>query len=88
MLIEDILLLIIGGGAVFLLGVPVVQLYNRLFPKKRDSLAEAKQRLEQARMDAEAAQYNKEAEKIYNDLYEETLQEDEDETTDNKHRRV
>lgn len=89
MLIENILFLILGGSALFFLGIPVVQLYNRLVPKKRNTLAEAKERLEQARLDAEAARLNKETDKIYNDLYEDVLREDdEDETTQQHNRRV
>lgn len=89
-MLEDILLLILGSSAIFFIGIPFYQLVNKLIPKKRNTLAEAKERLEQARLDAEAARLNKEAEKIYDGLYEDVLYEDEEtETnTDTHHRRV
>lgn len=68
-------MLLISGGV--FIGLPVYKFIKQVTPKKRDALAEAKQRLEQARVDAEAAQLNKEAEKIYEEMYEESLQEEE-----------
>jgi len=87
MLIEEILLLIIGGGAVFFLGIPAYKIVKALLPSKTNALADAKERLEKARLDAEAARLDKETNKIYNDLYQDVLDEDEDETT-HEHRRV
>lgn len=86
----DILLLLLGGGGVFFIGIPFYKLMTRLIPSKRNTLAEAKERLEQARLDAEAARLNKEAEKIYDHLYEDALQKDDevDEENETKHRRV
>lgn len=89
MLIEDILLFLLGGGAFFFIGIPLIQLIKRLMPAaKKNSLAEAKERLEQARLDVEAAKLNKETEKIYNHLYEDVLQDDDVDQQDEKHRRV
>lgn len=85
---EDIVLFIFGGGALFYLGTIAYQLMRRIVPSKRDTLAEAKQRLEQAHLDEETARLNKEAEKIYDHLYEDTLQEDVVVEDEIKHRRV
>ncbi len=86
-MLEDILLLILDGSAVFFIGIPFFQLVNKLVPRKRNTLAEAKARLEQARLDAEAARLNKEAERIYNELYEDVLHEDDDDEETTKHNR-
>jgi hypothetical protein len=90
MLFEDILLLLLGSGAIYFIGIPLFQLVRRLFPSKTDSLADAKERLEQAKRDAAAADLNKQAEKIYDHLYEDALHEDdmEEENEETKHRRV
>ena len=40
-----------GGGAVFLIGIPFYKLIRAIVPQKRNVLAEAKERLEQARPD-------------------------------------
>jgi hypothetical protein len=86
----DILLLLLGGGGIFFIGIPLYKLMVKLIPSKRNALAEAKERLEQACLDAEAARLNKEAEQIYDHLYEDTLQQDEevDKENETKHRRV
>jgi hypothetical protein len=47
-------------------------------PKKRNPLAEAKERLEHARLEVEAARLEKERSKLYNTMIEETLQDDEE----------
>lgn len=78
MLFEDILLLMILASGVLLVGVPTFKFLHSITPKKRNNLAEAKERLEQARLDAEAARLNKEAEKLYEQMYEETLQDEEE----------
>lgn len=77
MLFEDILLLMLLASGVFLIGVPTYRFVKAVIPKKRNTLLEAKERLEQARLDAEAARLNKEAEKLYEKMYEETLQDEE-----------
>ena len=48
-------------------------------PEKRDPVKEAKLRLEVARADAEAAKLNKETEKVYEEIYQDVL----DETIEN-----
>ena len=73
---ELLILLLLVGGGVFI-GAPVYKFLKQVTPKKRNALAEAKERLEQARLDAEAAHLNKEAEKIYEEMYEDSLQEEE-----------
>lgn len=77
MLFEDIMFLAMLGAAIFLIGIPIYKFVRAVVPKKRNSLAEAKERLEQARVDVEAARLHKEAEKLYDQMYEEALQEDE-----------
>lgn len=76
MLFEDIILLLMSGAAVFFIGIPIYKFIRVVAPPKRNPLEEAKERLERARLEAEAAKLNKETEKLYNNLYEETLQED------------
>lgn len=81
---EDLMLLVLLWTGVFLIGVPVYKFVKAVVPKKRNSLVEAKERLEQARIDAEAARLNKEAEKLYEEMYEETLQDDEQKQQENR----
>lgn len=89
MLFEDILLLLLFGVAVFFIGIPLVQFVKRLLPvSKKSSLALAKERLEQAHLDAEAAKLNKQTEEIYDHLYEDVLKDDDDVEQEEKHRRV
>ena len=75
---EGVLLLLLFGVTVFAIGIPAVKLFRLMFPSKRDSLKEAQERLEIARKEAEAARLNKEAEKVYSEIYEEVLDENED----------
>jgi hypothetical protein len=76
MLLEDILLAAAVGAVILLFGVPIVR-YLKVMPwRRRDPLAEAKERLRIAKLEAEAAKLNREAEKIYENLYEETLAKD------------
>ena len=75
MLLEDLLLLVAGVGAVFLIGIPFYRLVKAVVPKKRDTLAEAKERLEQARLEQEALRINKETEKLYENMYDVRLEE-------------
>lgn len=81
MLFEDIAILIAIGLGVFFIGIPVWKLVKTLLPKKVDPLVDAKERLDIARKEVEAARLNKEAEKLYSELYDEAL---EDETSDDK----
>jgi hypothetical protein len=73
MLFEDILFLLMGGAGIFFIDIPFYKFLRAVVPQKRNSLAEAKERLEQARLDAEAARLNKEAEQLYTRMYDETL---------------
>jgi hypothetical protein len=85
MLFEDLLLLLSFGVGIFFIGIPMFKLINSKIPKKIDNLAEAKKRLEQARMDAEAAKLNKEAEQVYQTIYEDVL---EDESSEKDKRKL
>jgi hypothetical protein len=76
---EGVLVLLLLGVTLFMIGVPVIKLLRLAFPKKTDSLAEAKIRLETAKKDAEAARLNKETEKVYSELYDDVLNDNEDE---------
>lgn len=81
MLFETVLLLILIGFSIFFVGIPLVKLIKVFVPQKRNPLKEAQERLELAKIEAEAAKLNKETEKIFEHLYEDTLE------TDNKDRR-
>lgn len=72
------LILATAGISIFLIGIPTVKLINSLIPKKHDPLADAQERLEIAKKEAEAARLNKEAEKLYSSMYEDALQDSED----------
>jgi hypothetical protein len=85
-MLEDILILLVLGSGVFLVGIPFYKLVRAIVPHKRNALLEAQERLEQARLDAEAARLNKEAEKLYETLYQESLEEDDSEQKQEKHR--
>jgi hypothetical protein len=63
--------------AVFLIVLPIVKFLRNLTPPKKDPVLEAKMRLEIAQKELEAARLHKEAEKVYDRLYEETLEENE-----------
>ena len=76
---EGVLVLLLLGITLFSVGIPLVKLLKLAFPKKTDSLAEAKVRLEVAKKDAEAARLNKETEKVYSEIYEEVLIDNEEE---------
>lgn len=87
MLFEEILLVLLGGGiGVFMIGLPTYKLIRSVIPAKRNPLKEAQERLELARLEAEAAKLNKKTEKVYEDIYHETLEEDDIENE--KHRRL
>ncbi len=75
---EDLMLLALIATSVLLIGIPIYKFVKIAVPSKRNTLAEAKERLEQARLEAEAARLNKEAEKIYEEIYQETLQDEEE----------
>jgi hypothetical protein len=69
MLLEDILILLLMGSGIFLIGIPLFKLVRAVVPNNRNPVKEAKERLEQARLELEAAQVNKEVEKVYENLY-------------------
>ncbi len=79
MWLEDLLVFIAIGIGVFFIGIPLIKLVKQLTPKKRNPLAEAKEKLEQARLEVEAAKLNKEAEEVYSYLYEDVLNEEKNE---------
>lgn len=85
MLFEDILLLLGLGTSIFFIGIPIFKFLRAITPEKRDPVKEAKIRLETAKADAEAARLNKETEKVYEEIYQDALGEDE-ETTNNRRR--
>ena len=78
---EGLLVLLLLLTTVFMVGIPAWKMMRVLFPKKHDSLEEARIRLEAAKKEAQAARLNKEAEKVYSEIYEEIL---EDEESDKK----
>ena len=74
---EDILLLALLGSGVFLIGIPLYKLTKVLHPKKRNPLNEAQERFEQAKLEVQAARLDKEREKLYNQMYNEALEDEE-----------
>lgn len=79
MWLEDVMLMLLLASGVFFIGLPLAKLAKRVMPaKKRNALAEAKEKLEMARIEVEAARLNKEAEKVYGEMYQEALQDDEE----------
>jgi hypothetical protein len=85
---EALLTLLALGIGVFLIGIPFYKLVKSVIPPKRNPLEEAKERLEQARLEAEAVRLNKETEKLYSELYKETLEDDTESETEKDHRRL
>jgi hypothetical protein len=73
MLLEDILLAITVGAVVVIAGWPIARLLKAARWRRSDPLAEAQERLRLAKLEVEAARLNREAEKIYEQLYEETI---------------
>lgn len=74
---EGLLILLLFVTTVFMVGIPAWKMARTLFPKKTDSLEEAKIRLEVAKKEAQAARLNKETEKVYSEIYEDILEEEE-----------
>lgn len=89
MWLQDLLLLLLLASSVFLIGIPTAKLIKAVVPRSRpDPLVEAKKRLEQAKLEAEAARLNKETEKLYNKMIEDVIQDDDDNySTDSRIRR-
>lgn len=75
---EGLLILLLFLTTVFMVGIPAWKMVRALFPKKTDSLEEAKVRLEVAKKEAAAARLNKETEKVYSEIYEDILEEESD----------
>jgi hypothetical protein len=72
MLLEDIMILLLIGSGIFLVGVPFYKIVKAVVPATRkDPVKDARERLERARLELEAAKVNKETEKLYDDLYSE-----------------
>jgi hypothetical protein len=76
MLLEDILL-VVAIGVVLLMAGPSLFRFLKVAPlRRRDPLAEARERLRIANLEAEAARVNREADRVYEHLYEETMADD------------
>jgi hypothetical protein len=86
MAFEALLTFIVLGIGVLGIGIPSYRLVRTLFPPKRNPLEEAKERLERARLEAEAAKLNKQTENLYNNLYKDVLEDDVD--SEKEHRRL
>jgi len=74
MVLEDILLALAVGIVLIVFGLPIVRLLRAAPWRRADPLAEAHERLRIAQREAEAAAVNREAERIYERLYAETLE--------------
>lgn len=83
---EDILTwLLISGAVLFLIVIPIFKFIKAVLPPpKRNALAEAKERLEQARIEVEAAKLNKQVEKMYEEMYQDTLEPEESNKQENR----
>lgn len=73
MLLEDLLLVLAIGVVALVLGLPIWRILQSASWRRKDPLAEAQERLRIAKLEVEAARLNRETEKIYEALYEETL---------------
>ena len=73
MLLEDLLLAVAIGVALLGVGVPIARFLKVARWRRPDPLAEARERLRIAKLEAEVARVNREADKIYEELYDETL---------------
>jgi hypothetical protein len=73
MLLEDLLLAVAVGVVLLLFGVPIIRFLKVAPWRRRDPLAEAQERHRLAKLEAEAARLNRETEKIYESMYEETV---------------
>ena len=70
----------------YYIGIPIWKLVKKLSPQKIDPIGAAKERLELAKAEIEAARLNKEAEELYGKMYEEALEDESsiDEKTHNR----
>jgi hypothetical protein len=81
MLFETVLIFIVTGIAIFFIGIPFTKLVKAVVPPpKKDPLVEAKVRLELARKEKEAALLNKETDQLYQQMLDEIINNDSDET--------
>ena len=81
MLFETVLISIVIGIAIFFIGIPLTKLVKAVVPPpKKDPLVEAKVRLELARKEKEAALLNKETDQLYQQMLDEIIDNDSDET--------
>lgn len=81
MAFEILLSMFATGIGVFFVAIPGYKLYKTIFPSKNNPVKDAKEKLEQAKAEAEAAKLNKQTEELYKTLYEEILK---DETRNKK----
>lgn len=75
MLFETMLIILASGISVFAIGVPAFKLVKSVIPLKIDPVKEAKIRLDVAKKESEAARLNKEADELYEKMYQEALDE-------------
>jgi hypothetical protein len=81
MLLEDILLAVAAGVVLLFVGAPFARFLRGAPWRSKDPLAEAQERLKRAKLEAEVARVNREADRIYEGLYEETLADRADQAT-------
>jgi hypothetical protein len=74
MVLEDLLLVVAIGVLLGFVGWPLYLFAHRLSRRKGDPLAEAHERLRIAQVEAETARVNRETERIYDEMYKETLE--------------
>jgi len=88
MLFESMLVIIAAVVAIMLIAGPAIRLVKMLFPAKRDPLKDAREELEIAQKEIEAARLKREAEKIYSQLYTETLEESDSSDKESSRRKL
>jgi hypothetical protein len=76
MLLEDLLLAVAVGAVLLTIGLPIVRLLKAAPWRREDPLAAAQERLRIAKLEAEIAKVNREAENIYESLYQEAMTDD------------
>ncbi len=76
MLLEDILLAVAVGAALLVVGWPIYRFLKVTPWSRKDPLAQAQERLRIAKLEAEAARVNREADQVYEHLYKDVLTDD------------
>lgn len=77
MLFEQLIILALAVAVFFMIVLPTYRFVRTyLIKPKRDPLKEARIRLDIAKEETEAAKLNKEAERLYDELYHETLEDE------------